>query len=86
MFSLTFITTYQHLTFFTKIGIDLGTTNSAISIIEGGKPVIIPCNGNRIVPSVVGYDKNGKIIIGKYVCVHVRVFEIVFFEIRGCTD
>lgn len=48
------------------LGIDLGTTNSAISIIEGGKPVIIPCNGNRIVPSIVGYDKTGKVIIGKF--------------------
>ena len=50
------------------IGIDLGTTNSAISIIEGGKPVIIPVNGGRIVPSIVGYNKRGEVIIGKYIC------------------
>ena len=57
-------------------GIDLGTTNSAISIIEGGKPVIIPCNGNRIVPSIVGYDKTGKVIIGKFRYFHClyRIF------------
>jgi hypothetical protein len=48
-----------------SVGIDLGTTNSAISIIEGGKPVIIPINGGRIVPSIVGYSKKGEVIIGE---------------------
>lgn len=38
-----------------SVGIDLGTTNSAISIIENGMPMIIPVDGQRIVPSVVTY-------------------------------
>ena len=53
-------------------GIDLGTTNSAISVIEGGKPVIIPCNGARIVPSIVGYDRMGRVIIGERVNGHKK--------------
>ena len=34
-------------------------------MIEGGKPVIIPCNGARIVPSIVGYDRMGRVITGE---------------------
>ncbi|RME55403.1 molecular chaperone DnaK [Candidatus Woesearchaeota archaeon] len=47
------------------IGIDLGTTNSAVAVMEGGKPTIIPsAEGGRIVPSVVSI-KNGEIIVGE---------------------
>ncbi|MFQ6050324.1 MAG: molecular chaperone DnaK [Candidatus Hydrothermarchaeota archaeon] len=48
------------------VGIDLGTTNSVIAIIEGGKPTVIPnAEGSRITPSVVGFSKDGEIIVGE---------------------
>ncbi len=48
------------------VGIDLGTTNSVVAIIEGGEPVVIPSTeGNRIVPSVVGFTKNGERLVGE---------------------
>ena len=47
------------------VGIDLGTTNSLIGFMEGGKPVIIPGeDGSNLVPSVVALDQHDKIIIG----------------------
>ena len=47
------------------IGIDLGTTNSCVSIIEGGEPVVIPnAEGNRTTPSVVAFSKNGERLVG----------------------
>lgn len=48
-----------------SIGIDLGTTYSSVSIIEGGNPVIIPLNGARIVRSVVGYLPDGSTLVGE---------------------
>ncbi len=45
-----------------SIGIDLGTTFSAVSVIEAGRPVIIPINGQRIVPSVVAYTRTGVLV------------------------
>lgn len=47
------------------IGIDLGTTNSCVSIIEGGESVVIPnADGHRTTPSVVGFSKNGERLVG----------------------
>lgn len=47
------------------IGIDLGTTNSCIAVMEGGKPVVIPnAEGGRTTPSVVAFTKNGERLVG----------------------
>ena len=48
------------------IGIDLGTTNSCVSVIEGGEPVVIPnAEGSRTTPSVVAFSKTGERMIGQ---------------------
>ncbi len=47
------------------IGIDLGTTNSEVAIIRNSKPVILEENGNNILPSCVGVDDSGKVIVGE---------------------
>jgi molecular chaperone DnaK len=48
------------------IGIDLGTTNSVVSVIEGGQPVVIPNQeGGRTTPSVVGFTKSGDRLVGQ---------------------
>jgi len=48
------------------IGIDLGTTNSVVSVLEGGKPVVITsAEGSRLVPSVVGFTKSGERLVGQ---------------------
>ena len=48
------------------IGIDLGTTNSCVAVMEGGKPVVIPnAEGQRTTPSVVGFGKNGERLVGQ---------------------
>jgi molecular chaperone DnaK len=47
------------------IGIDLGTTNSVVSVMEGGQPAVIPNQeGGRTTPSVVGFTKNGERLVG----------------------
>jgi len=47
------------------IGIDLGTTNSVVAVMEGGDPVVIPnSEGGRVTPSVVGFTKDGERLVG----------------------
>ncbi|MGC9040422.1 MAG: Hsp70 family protein, partial [Roseiflexus sp.] len=47
------------------VGIDLGTTNSVVAVMEGGDPVVIPnAEGNRTTPSVVAFTKNGERLVG----------------------
>jgi molecular chaperone DnaK len=46
------------------IGIDLGTTFSAVGHVREGRPVILPNGGERIVPSVVGFSQNGQLLVG----------------------
>ena len=48
------------------IGIDLGTTNSVVAVMEGGDPVVIPnAEGGRTTPSVVGFGKDGERLVGQ---------------------
>ena len=47
------------------IGIDLGTTNSCMAVIEGGEPTVIPnAEGGRTTPSVVAFSKDGQRLVG----------------------
>src|SRR5512143_2653956 len=48
------------------IGIDLGTTNSVVSVVEGGQPTVIStAEGSRLLPSVVAFNKNGERLVGQ---------------------
>jgi molecular chaperone DnaK len=48
------------------VGIDLGTTNSVVAVLEAGEPVVAPnTEGSRTTPSVVGFAKNGEILVGE---------------------
>ena len=48
------------------VGIDLGTTNSVVAVLEGGEPTVIPnAEGARTTPSVVAFSKNGEILVGE---------------------
>jgi molecular chaperone DnaK len=47
------------------IGIDLGTTNSCVAVLEGGEPVVIPnAEGARTTPSMVAFTKKGERLVG----------------------
>src|SRR5436309_14948678 len=48
------------------IGIDLGTTNSVVAVVEGGNPTVIANQeGSRLTPSVAGFTKDGEILVGQ---------------------
>ena len=48
------------------VGIDLGTTNSVVAVMEGGEPTVIPtAEGSRLLPSVVAFNKNGERLVGQ---------------------
>jgi molecular chaperone DnaK len=48
------------------VGIDLGTTNSCVSVLEGGEPTVIPnAEGARTTPSIVAFAKNGEVLVGE---------------------
>src|SRR5439155_7565614 len=49
-----------------SVGIDLGTTNSVVAVLEAGEPTVIPnAEGSRTTPSVVGFSKTGEILVGE---------------------
>ena len=48
------------------VGIDLGTTNSVVSVLEAGEPAVIPnAEGARTTPSVVAFSKTGEVLVGE---------------------
>src|SRR5688572_33241482 len=48
------------------VGVDLGTTNSVVAVLEGGEPVVVPnAEGSRTTTSVVGFSKSGEILVGE---------------------
>jgi molecular chaperone DnaK len=48
------------------VGIDLGTTNSVVAVLEGGQPTVVPnAEGSRTTPSVVAFSKNGEVLVGE---------------------
>src|SRR5678810_364818 len=48
------------------IGIDLGTTNSVVAVMEGGSPLVVPNQeGSRLTPSVVAFTKEGEVLVGQ---------------------
>ena len=48
------------------VGIDLGTTNSAVAVLEGGQPTVIAnAEGSRTTPSVVAFSKQGEVLVGE---------------------
>ena len=48
------------------VGIDLGTTNSVVTVMEGGEPTVIPtAEGGRLCPSVVAFTKSGERLVGQ---------------------
>src|SRR5215210_22177 len=49
----------------TIVGIDLGTTNSEVAVIRDGRPVVLEEDGEAILPSVVGLDPQGRLLVGR---------------------
>src|SRR5205807_881843 len=57
---------WRHHSMPKAVGIDLGTTNSVVAVLEAGEPTVIPnAEGQRITPSVVGFSKSGEILVGE---------------------
>src|SRR4051812_27090859 len=57
---------HRRVTMARAVGIDLGTTNSAVAVLEGGEPTIIAnAEGGRTTPSVVAFSKNGEVLVGE---------------------
>ena len=66
------------------IGIDLGTTNSVVAVMEGGKPeVITNAEGERTTPSVVAYTKKGDLL--KFSS-QVKLLDLVYIRSQGMID
>ena len=64
------------------IGIDLGTTNSCVAVMEGGEPKVIPnAEGFRTTPSVVAFSKNGERLVGLFEEAKLGVKPKQIFEI-----
>src|SRR5215203_743089 len=56
----------EHITMGRAVGIDLGTTNSVVSVLEGGEPTVITnAEGARTTPSIVAFAKNGEVLVGE---------------------
>ncbi len=48
------------------LGIDLGTTNSSVAVVENGTPLVVPCDGDRyVLPSVVAFTEDGRHLVGR---------------------
>src|SRR5437588_5878175 len=57
---------WRHQPMSKAVGIDLGTTNSVVAVLEAGEPTVIPnAEGSRITPSVVGFSKSGEVLVGE---------------------
>ncbi len=73
---------------FQVVGIDLGTTNSAVAAMEGGKPTVITnAEGARTTPSVVAFTKNGDRLVGQVfsqllqsLCCMCQIIKLAFCE------
>src|SRR5881392_1907548 len=60
------ITSRRRIEMARAVGIDLGTTNSVVSVLEGGEPTVIAnAEGGRTTPSVVAFAKNGEVLVGE---------------------
>ena len=56
------------------VGIDLGTTNSVVGVIEAGRPIVIAnSEGSRTTPSIVGFTKDKEIVIGAVSYTHLTL-------------
>ena len=66
------------------IGIDLGTTNSCVAVMEGNEPVVIPnSEGGRTTPSVVAFTKTGERLVGQPAKdKQLRIQRIQFFQLK----
>ena len=62
----TYVNTEQENTMAKAVGIDLGTTNSVVAVLEGGEPTVIAnAEGSRTTPSVVAFAKDGEVLVGE---------------------